>query len=54
LGIVLELVPRNWHNMLREMVDRIPAPVQGSVIAATLLLFAVLSESAAPFIYFQF
>ena len=54
LGIIFEFVPRNWHSGLREIYDRVPALIQGGVIATTLLLFAVLGESAAPFIYFQF
>lgn len=54
LAAVLELWPHEWRHRLRELADRVPAPLQGGVIAAMLVLFTVLSESAAPFIYFQF
>jgi D-alanyl-lipoteichoic acid acyltransferase DltB (MBOAT superfamily) len=54
LAIVLEVAPRNIMATLRETFDRAAAPIQGGLIAATVLLLTVLSESAAPFIYFQF
>jgi len=54
LGVLLELVPRDWARRIGGLADLVPAPIQGGLIAACLLLFTVLSESAAPFIYFQF
>ena len=54
LGVLLELAPRNLVGTLREVVERVPAPIQGGLIAGSVLLFTVLGESAAPFIYFQF
>ncbi len=54
LGLVMELTPWNWPAKLRGFFGLLPAPLQGGMIAATLLLFSVLGESAAPFIYFQF
>lgn len=54
LGLLFEVTPANWRSKVSELAERAPAVLQGGVIAATLLLFSVLSESAAPFIYFQF
>lgn len=54
LAILIEVWPRNWREYAEQAMARIPVPIQGGMIAGLLLLFAVLSESAAPFIYFQF
>lgn len=54
LGLLLEAAPHHWLTKVGETCARLPAMLQGGVIAAALLLFSVLSEAAAPFIYFQF
>lgn len=54
LAVVIEIWPRNWREYVGHVLVRIPVPIQGGLFAGLLLLFSLLSESAAPFIYFQF
>lgn len=54
LAMAIEFLPRHRLAWLSGVLTRVPAPLQGGVIAAALLLFFVLSDTAAPFIYFQF
>lgn len=53
-AMLLEWTPRVWAQRVAEVFERISAAAQGGLIAASILLFSILSDSGVPFIYFQF
>jgi len=54
VALAIELMPRRWMSMLTESYTRIPAKIQGGLVAASVLLFTALGDTGTPFIYFQF
>jgi D-alanyl-lipoteichoic acid acyltransferase DltB (MBOAT superfamily) len=55
LGFGLHWLPRRWVDVVRELFVRIPAPVQGVVLAAAAYgLHLAAGAKAEPFVYGQF
>jgi hypothetical protein len=54
-AVVLHVVPGTWKERLRDAFVRVPAPVQGLVLAAAAVaLHLVASAKPEPFVYGQF
>ncbi len=54
MAIAMEVTPRRWLTELSGAYLRSPAIAQGGLVAASILLFSILGDTGAPFIYFQF
>jgi hypothetical protein len=55
LGYVAHYTPRGLYRGAQERFIRLPAPVQGALLAAAFGgLMLVASEDVVPYIYFQF
>jgi alginate O-acetyltransferase complex protein AlgI len=50
----IEWAPRRWLLATAQTYFRIPSYAQACVVAGSLLVFAALGGTSAPFIYFQF
>ena len=54
-AVLMHYTPRGWVGWVRGTFSRMPAPVQGAVLAGVgVLVYSVASSKVVPFIYFQF
>ena len=54
LGYASHYLPERWIERTQRAFAATPAPVQGLILVAAILVFFVLAPAQAPFIYFQF